>query len=453
MVNKKWILLAAVLFVAIIAFLLLRQNRADSIVQLQRELELLKQLGEPTNWRDIIKPVPANLDGTKFYQQAIKELQNARHSLPPSIWNALETFGFSSPAAFNIADVRKGVREVQPALKSLRKAVEFPHMRLINWRQVDHDPLAILFPHLGCLLALNRLLMTEAALQKYDGGIDRGIETLTVALKLIRRLGDEPVYIGFAVQGEIFFLTYEGLQRLLGNSDPSLKAYRQLLKELRAWDIDRDLVRAIQMERVLLIKVFDQLRSMPYNQRLSRFFLVSDATGRTINLAWLLNSHRNLLAENEFLVLRNLRRGIEIARKGAPYNWQALRQLEAEVEKLRPRFQVKLGKLTVMYHPHESSGALAFPLGAFKRASKLHAYQRIAIVAVALRLYRCEFGLYPDNLRALVPKYLPSVLLDPYDGKPLRYRKLGKGFKVWVVGQDGKDDGGIGDDIVWHSQL
>ncbi len=448
--GKRWFLIATILLAGLLAFLLL-QPRTDPVAQLQKELERLKQLGEPTNWRDIIKPVPAHLDGTSFYRQAIKGLYDARRSLPPSIWSALEIFGFSSPAAFNIADIRKGLKEVQPALKALQKAVKFPHMRLINWKQADQDPLAILYPHMGDFCALTRLLLAEVALQKYDGNIDRGVKILIVALKLTRRLGDEPIYIGFVTQGEIFLYAQEALQRLLGDADASPQAYRQLLAELRAWDIDRDLVRAIQMERIFMIKTFDRYRSMPYSQRLRTFTITADASGKILNLAWLLNSHRNLLAESELMVLRNLSMGIDIIRRGVPYDQQAVKQLETEIEKSRPKFQISLGKLTVMYSPHEFSAAASF-LGAFERASKLHALQRIDFVVVALRLYRYERGHYPDNLHALVPKYLPSIPLDPYDGKPLRYRKLGKGFKVWSVGQDRKDDGGSGDDIVWFSQ-
>jgi hypothetical protein len=65
------------------------------------------------------------------------------------------------------------------------------------------------------------------------------------------------------------------------------------------------------------------------------------------------------------------------------------------------------------------------------------------MTALALRLYRKENGRYPENLQQLVPKYLPSMPIDPYDGKPLRYRKLQKGFKVWSVGGNRKDDGGV----------
>jgi hypothetical protein len=46
----------------------------------------------------------------------------------------------------------------------------------------------------------------------------------------------------------------------------------------------------------------------------------------------------------------------------------------------------------------------------------------------------------PESLSELVPKYLPKVPIDPFDGKPLRYSKE-KGI-IYCVGKDLKDSGG-----------
>jgi hypothetical protein len=72
--------------------------------------------------------------------------------------------------------------------------------------------------------------------------------------------------------------------------------------------------------------------------------------------------------------------------------------------------------------------------------------QRQAYVAglrlkLALRLYELKHGDLPETLNALVPEYLPGIPNDPYDGQPFRYSKSGK--KVWAVGLDLTDDGGM----------
>jgi len=57
------------------------------------------------------------------------------------------------------------------------------------------------------------------------------------------------------------------------------------------------------------------------------------------------------------------------------------------------------------------------------------AARRASQLLLALRLHRAERGVLPATLDALVPKYLPSVPLDPYDDQPFRYR-ISKGETI-----------------------
>jgi len=67
---------------------------------------------------------------------------------------------------------------------------------------------------------------------------------------------------------------------------------------------------------------------------------------------------------------------------------------------------------------------------------------RTARTALAVLRYRLAAGRLPDALTDLVPIYLDVVPVDPFDGKDLRYEKLGVGFVVYSIGQDMRDDGG-----------
>lgn len=69
--------------------------------------------------------------------------------------------------------------------------------------------------------------------------------------------------------------------------------------------------------------------------------------------------------------------------------------------------------------------------------------KRVIITAIALKRYQIKEGSYPTNLNALVPEFLPSVPLDPMDGKPLRYRLKTDGtFLLYSIADNGTDDGG-----------
>ncbi len=62
---------------------------------------------------------------------------------------------------------------------------------------------------------------------------------------------------------------------------------------------------------------------------------------------------------------------------------------------------------------------------------------RAAIAALA---YEREYDEFPASLESLVPEFLPSVPIDPFDGSPLRYDK-GK-RAVYSIGQNLIDEGG-----------
>jgi hypothetical protein len=64
------------------------------------------------------------------------------------------------------------------------------------------------------------------------------------------------------------------------------------------------------------------------------------------------------------------------------------------------------------------------------------------LVLVAVERYRLKHRKWPDSLEALKPGLLKDIPLDPFDGKPIRYRKVADGVVVYSVGYDGNDDGG-----------
>lgn len=67
-------------------------------------------------------------------------------------------------------------------------------------------------------------------------------------------------------------------------------------------------------------------------------------------------------------------------------------------------------------------------------------------VALALAAYHADHGSYPRDLAKLAPKYIPKVPGDRFSGKPLRYKRKGKGYLLYSVGINGVDDGGRGYD-------
>lgn len=64
-------------------------------------------------------------------------------------------------------------------------------------------------------------------------------------------------------------------------------------------------------------------------------------------------------------------------------------------------------------------------------------------VGVACERYRQKFGQWPLTLDMIPKDILSEIPNDPYTGKPITYKRLPDGIKVYTIGPDMKDDGGL----------
>lgn len=71
--------------------------------------------------------------------------------------------------------------------------------------------------------------------------------------------------------------------------------------------------------------------------------------------------------------------------------------------------------------------------------------RELVSLGLVLAIYRAEQGAYPETLDALVPGELPRIPLDRFTGRALIYQRTDDGFRVYSVGGNQKDDGGVGD--------
>jgi hypothetical protein len=89
----------------------------------------------------------------------------------------------------------------------------------------------------------------------------------------------------------------------------------------------------------------------------------------------------------------------------------------------------------------------ALLLPALQKAAErdaLHsAHVRNAAVVLGIERFQiANGGELPETTATLLPAYLKELPIDPYDGKPVRYKRTDKGYVVYCIGRDEKDDGG-----------
>ncbi len=90
-----------------------------------------------------------------------------------------------------------------------------------------------------------------------------------------------------------------------------------------------------------------------------------------------------------------------------------------------------------------SAESLAITDALLRKTLSMQTQQQMVLTAIAVARYRIVQGIEPPDLRALVPRFLPTLPRDWMDGNLVRYRpRPGGGFLLYSVGEDGKDDNG-----------
>jgi tetratricopeptide (TPR) repeat protein len=75
---------------------------------------------------------------------------------------------------------------------------------------------------------------------------------------------------------------------------------------------------------------------------------------------------------------------------------------------------------------------------------RIDADMSLARISLSLAAYRADHAAYPEQLAQLVPQYLSEVPKDLFTGGDLHYVRYGKGYRLYSVGPNQKDDGGRG---------
>ena len=71
-------------------------------------------------------------------------------------------------------------------------------------------------------------------------------------------------------------------------------------------------------------------------------------------------------------------------------------------------------------------------------AARTDASNNLVTLALAMAKYRAQNGAYPEKLDALVPTFLPSIPLDPFDREPLKMTRKGDELWLYSVGDEKK---------------
>jgi hypothetical protein len=305
------------------------------------------------------------------------------------------------------------VQRNSKALESLHQAAAIPECRYpVDFSQGP----SIQIPHIGDVRDGCRLLGVEAAWQAESGNSKGAAEAVEAILQVAGSLDKEPIMMSHLVRMAGANVAIGPLERALSRvefTDEQLARLQQAFGDVHGED---GLLRAVAGSRCMYLVAFQRPQALDREQF------------NHLPPVPLLEAYSALgfSARDGIAFLDHMDECMRIVQLPAF-------QRPAAVDAADARLRAKRGLFV-----HEFGYAAFF----IRREMQGAAWMELAAAALAVERYRLARGSLPESLGQLVPGYLAAVPVDPFDGLPLRFQRTDRGFAVYSVGEDRKDDGG-----------
>lgn len=277
-----------------------------------------------------------------------------------------------------------------------------------DWRQLA----AASFSQLGEVKRCAQLLALGAAYYSYTGDPNAATRCIEDGLRLADSLRREPALIHYLVRVACVGLIVGSLDRSLSAATFTDEQLTELDKALTATTGTLDLTQAMITERCIMIET-------------CRNPFLMAGTGQNAGPRMIPGMTRTGIAD----ILDYMGDCIE-ASKLPP------------AERLT-RFREAAKKMEDLSFTHVMIKMLAPATGRVAELSlRSQAGVDLARTALAIERYRLATGKVPERLEELVPKYLKAVPIDPFDGRPIRYKRTDPGYRLYSILEDGQDNGG-----------
>jgi len=342
-----------------------------------------------------------------------------------------QNFFPTDPVERTVEDYLNGNGE---ALSLLHQASDIPRSRF----PINLSTLSILpYPHLRNLLSSAHLLETEAANHAECASPQLAIVSVQSLFALSQSLVKEPLVRSHLARIDCQGIAVGSLQNVLSKTRLTDAQLEALGSALAKADDQRGLARAFIGQRCIGIRGFDMMRetmdltalpvarSLPLGQRIF------------VNLNVLFSSPAYLYDLSGFLQWDEL---------------NYLRLMERYIQTAQMSFPERIGAAQALRHSLERQGELHALSRVWLRGmngsriilkdATVTARLRTARIAIAIERFCLERGRLPRTLGELDPFGMRAIPDDPFNGRPLRYKRLSSGYVVYSVGEDVRDDGG-----------
>ena len=290
-----------------------------------------------------------------------------------------------------------------------------------------------LLPHLKGLKSLSQLLACDAVLKAEANDPAGATIDVESSLHLSRSLDNEPILISQLTSAAILSITSQSLERIICRCALNDDQLVHMSREFSAAEATNRFVTGLIGERAfgneLLRLMQDDMRKMVTvaNKGVNEEEQ-TEMPARNPGFGW---KFFGFFARDQNFFLRAMETNILVLSAAPP---QSL-SLTNELSKIEADAKNGYYIMSSLLLPALSRTAI--------RDAATRAHLRTAVAGLTIERWRLAHGgKIPESLGELVPALLPSVPIDPFDGKPLRFKKLPNGYVVYSIGMNLQDDGG-----------
>jgi tetratricopeptide (TPR) repeat protein len=414
--------------------------RLSISIRVNSDLAALRKAGYPTSMQELERMYYPKLkpeeNAASFFTDAFQhlDLTNSAKEVLTITFLSNQTLPKGSVhfSSENKEKILKALGENQEALETLRKT---PPTGACHYSVDFNKGLAMLVPHWSSIRASARLFVLEAILNAEEGEPAAAIENLQAALRLSHSMAEEPLPISqlcrISCRATLFF----GLEHILNSQQLTDVQLLQIARAFRGDETPLAMEHAMAGELCMGIHLF-QMSGKELSSVISSLNLDDpDASSEPsdMSLGIKLMKLSGMTGRDFDYFIRTMSRRLEESKLPFPAKLDA-------ADEGRSVLQNETSHSLYFY------SALILPAGCRVPLKEAQDIARMNIIQSALAIERYRLAnqdRLPDKLDDLVPSLLPSVPSDPFDGKPLRFKKLPKGYMVYSIGPDRKDDGGV----------
>jgi hypothetical protein len=360
-------------------------------------------------WWDISQAPPAGLEAHANLAEVLRDLK-PNEALTPAERTAM----------------RPEMQRAAASIQAARKLADQPRGRYAI--TYSNDFISTMLPNIQGSREVAQMLQYDALFRSQSGDLDGAIVSCRALVNDARSIGDEPMLICQLVRMAIRAIAVGQAERTLGLGEPSSEELAALQKAI-AEEAEEPLFRyGVRGERGGLDRLMQTLQNGGTSVKMMKGLMsggITNQRNRWFGEETLLYLP-GAVSNNRAVLLDYMNKVVEISK--LPPEQQADRLEE---------LQKSLGKEPLLVR--ELLPATEKIAEAERRTRAL---LRCAAAGLAAERYRRKHGRWPDGLDDLKGEFLPGVPLDPYDGKPLRYRKDGEGIIIYSIWKDRQDNGG-----------